>query len=133
MPCSPTSRLPIVEHESDMSAIESKTVAPREANVLLELIAGEPMSVEVLDANSDDVLEVVQAHAHDVALGPTISLRTADAAILLRFDLLIASESDAYRGVARVVEVIEQHTDLRFESSRSAVELVASTDQSIAC
>lgn len=116
-----------------MSAIESKTVAPREANVLLELIAGEPMSVEVLDANSDDVLEVVQAHAHDVALGPTISLRTADAAILLRFDLLIASESDAYRGVARVVEVIEQHTDLRFESSRSAVELVASTDQSIAC
>jgi hypothetical protein len=52
-----------------MSAIESKPVQTREANVLIELLARAPISLEVLDINSDDVLEAVQAHAQDIALG----------------------------------------------------------------
>lgn len=117
-----------------MSAIESKTVQAREANVLIELIAGLPTSLDALDVSSDDVLEAVQAHAHDIALGPTISLRMADGAILLRFDVLIQSEAAAYRHVARVMEIIDEHTDLSVAHSRSEIELVGtSSDQPIAC
>jgi hypothetical protein len=117
-----------------MSDVASNISESREVNVLLELLAKAPMSVEVLDANSDDVLEVVQQHARDIALGPTISLRTADAAILLRFDLRARSESEAYRQLAAVMELIEGHTDLTFERSRSAIELTAPAHgKSIAC
>ena len=117
-----------------MSGIDTTTPATREANVLLELIAPAPMSIGLLDANSDDVLEAVQAHARDIALGPTISLRTADAAILLRFDLLIGSEAEAYHRVGSVMEVIERHSGLRFARSRSEIELAAApTSQPIAC
>jgi hypothetical protein len=57
----------------------------------------------------------------------------ADAAVLLRFDVLIQSEADAYRHVATVMEIIEAHTNLRIEHSRSEIELVDSPSEPIAC
>lgn len=112
--------------------------AQREANVLLELQMHAAMSEELLDANSDDVIEAVQKYASDVALGATISLNLADCAILLRFDLLAANDADIYKQIAKVVAVLEKRTDLSFESSRSNVrshgdEVEPSTGDFAAC
>jgi hypothetical protein len=93
-----------------------------EANVVLRLAMEDPLSFEVLDANSDDVMEAVRAHAAEVALGPTISLDTDDCAILLRFDVEATSEAMAYRKIAAVLGAIESHTDLEFTRSASTVE-----------
>lgn len=100
-----------------------------EANVLIELCPNDPMSLEVLDANSDDVLEAVHEHASDVALGATVSLRQRDNAILLRFDVLASNEAEAYRAIATVLERIEQHTDVKIVRSRSEVEVIERPDR----
>jgi hypothetical protein len=59
--------------------------------VLLELRSENAMSEDVLDANSDAVLEAVQRYGSDIALGPTISLNLRDFAIRLRFDVMAKS------------------------------------------
>jgi hypothetical protein len=94
----------------------------REANVLIELRMSDAMSEDVLDANSDDVLEAVQKYAADIALGPTLSLNLHECAIKLRFDVVARTDAEVYKQLAKVVAVIERHTDLCFESSRSMVE-----------
>lgn len=96
--------------------------AMSEANVLLTLAMEDPMSFEVLDANSNDVLEAVEKHAAEVALGPTISLDMKECAILVRFDVTATSEAMAYRKIATVLGAIEKNTALVFTRSASAVE-----------
>lgn len=91
-------------------------------NVLLTLPLAERASFEVLDRNSDDVLEAVAKHAGDVALGPTTTLNMKDCAIRLRFDVKATSEAVVYRKIASVLAAIERHTDLDFTRSSSAVE-----------
>jgi hypothetical protein len=93
-----------------------------EANVLLELRMLEPMSEEVLDANSDDVLEAVEAGVGDIALGPALALNVQEAAIKLRFDVLARDDAQVYEQVAKVLTVIQRDTDLEFRVSRSSVE-----------
>ena len=106
------------------------TQPEREANVLLELRTENAMSEEVLDANSDALLEAVQRHAADIALGPTISLNLNDLAICLRFDALAATEAEFHRVIANVLDVIEQHTDIVIVRSRSETEI---DDELVAC
>ena len=100
----------------------SKESTNREANVLLEFRMVEPMSAEVLDANSDDVMEAVLAHAAEVALGPAIALNTQACAIKLRFDVLAKSDAEIHKQVAKVIAVIIRETDLELHVSRSSVE-----------
>jgi len=99
------------------------TQPEREANVLLELRTENAMSEEVLDANSDALLQAVQRYAADIALGPTISLNLNDLAIRLRFDALAATEAEVHRVIANVLDVIEQHTDIVIVRSRSETEI----------
>lgn len=104
----------------------------------MELRIQDPISIEVLDANSDDVLDAVEAHASDVALGPALALNPEERAIKLRFDVVAENDAAVYRQISRVVAVIEKHTDLSFVSSRSNVEshsdeLEASTGEFAAC
>jgi hypothetical protein len=104
--------------------LEHKMTRPeREANVLLELRTQNTMSEEVLDANSDALLEAVQAHGADLALGPTISLNLRDLAIRLRFDVIATTEADVHRTIADVLQIIEEHTDIVVLRSRSETEI----------
>jgi len=95
----------------------------REANVLLELRVENAMSEEVLDANSDAILEAVQDHGSDIALGPTISLNLRDLAIRLRFDVIAPTEAQVHRAIADVLQIIEEHTDIVVVRSRSETEI----------
>lgn len=95
----------------------------RETNVLLELRTQNTMSEEVLDANSDALLEAVQAHGAALALGPTISLNVRDLAIRLRFDVIASTEADVHRAIADILQIIEEHTDIVVVRSRSQTEI----------
>jgi acyl-CoA synthetase (NDP forming) len=98
--------------------------APRdeETNVLLEFRMQDPMSAEVLDRNSDDVLEAVEKHAADIALGPAIAINPNECAIKLRFDCVGRSKAQIYRQIAKVLSVLEKETDLHFLAVHSDVE-----------
>lgn len=101
---------------------KAKRVAAREANVLIEFRMAEPMSEEVLDANSDDVLEAVEGHASDIALGPAIALNMHECAIKLRFDVMAKNDADIHKQVGKVIAIIVRETDLKLQVSRSSVE-----------
>jgi hypothetical protein len=77
----------------------------------------------VLDANSDALLEAVQAYGADLALGPTISLNLRDLAIRLRFDVIAPTEADVHRAIADILQIIEEHTDIVVVRSRSEAEI----------
>jgi hypothetical protein len=100
----------------------AKSSTNREANVLIEFRMVEPMSEEVLDANSDDVLEAVEAHAADIALGPVIALNTHSCAIKLRFDVLAANDAEIHEKIGKIIAIILSETDLALQVSRSSVE-----------
>lgn len=99
------------------------TSSEREANVLLELRVEHAMSEEVLDANSDALLEALQSHGSEIALGPTISLNLRDLAIRLRFDVIAPTEAQVHRAIADVLQIIEEHTDIVVTRSRSETEI----------
>jgi hypothetical protein len=99
-----------------------KKAVDREANVLIEFRMTEPMSEEVLDANSDDVLKAVEKHADGLALGPAIALNMHTCSIKLRFDVLAKSDADIHKQVAKVIAIILRETDLELQVSRSSIE-----------
>jgi len=90
----------------------------REAHVLLEMVMSDPMSEEVLDANSDDVMDAVQNHASDLAIGPVVALNMATCSIKLRFDVLGTTDAAIHKRIAQVIAVIERETDLEMVRSR---------------
>lgn len=92
----------------------------REAHVLLEMVMADPMSEEVLDANSDDVMDALENHASDLALGPVVALNMATCSIKLRFNVLGATDAEIHKRIGKIIAVIERKTDL--EMIRSSVE-----------
>lgn len=100
-----------------------------EANVLIEFQMVDPMSEEVLDANSDDVLEAVETGASEIALGPAIALNTESCSIKLRFDVLAENDACVHQRIAEVIEIILRDTDLELHVSRSSVEASQDADE----
>jgi hypothetical protein len=105
-----------------MAKVTSSAKEVVEANVLIEFRMAEPMSEEVLDANSDDVLEAVESHAGDVALGPAIALNMHTCSIKLRFDVVARNDADIHNQVGKVIAIILRETDLELQVSRSSIE-----------
>lgn len=93
-----------------------------EANVLIEFQMVDPMSEEVLDANSDDILEAIENGAADVALGSAIAINPHSSVIKLRFDVVAESDPGIHEKIAKVISVILRDTDLQLQVSRSEVE-----------
>lgn len=90
----------------------SNTADSREANVLLEFKMVDPMSVEVLEANAEDVIEAVIDHGASIALGPALAVNPNECAIKLRFDVLASDDAAIYREISKVIEIILRETDL---------------------
>jgi prephenate dehydratase len=107
----------------------AKNPTQREANVLIEFEMVEPMSEEVLDANSDDVIEAVEVHAADIALGPVIALNMHSCSIKLRFDVLAANDAEIHKRIGKVIAIILRETDLELEVSQSSVKTHRETDE----
>jgi hypothetical protein len=92
----------------------------REANVLFEMQMADPMSEEVLDANSDDVMEALLDHAADLALGPVVALNMHTCSIKLRFQVIARTDAEIHKRLAKIIAIIERETEL--EMVRSSVE-----------
>lgn len=92
----------------------------REANVLLELRMAEPITEEVLDSYSDEVLATLEESAGDVALGPAVALNPHTSTVKLRFDVLGADNAEIHRQVSEVLTLIERDTRLVFTRSSVA-------------
>lgn len=92
----------------------------REANVLFEMQMADPMSEEVLDANSDDVMDALLNHAADLALGPVVALNMHTCSIKLRFQVIARTDAEIHKRLAKIIEVIERKAEL--EMIRSRVE-----------
>jgi hypothetical protein len=92
----------------------------REANVLFEMQMADPMSEEVLDANSDDVMEALLNHAADLALGPVVALNMHTCSIKLRFQVIARTDAEIHKRIAKIIAIIERETEL--EMVRSSVE-----------
>ena len=107
----------------------SKDSTSREANVLIEFQMLDPMSEEVLDANSEDVIEAVEAHAADIALGPVISLNLHSCSIKLRFDVLAANDAEIHKRIGKVISIILRETDLELQVSQSSVKAHQEADE----
>jgi hypothetical protein len=72
----------------------------------------DPMSVEVLEANAEDVIEAVIEHGAEIALGPALAVNPHECAIKLRFDILTSDDAAIYREISKVIEIILRETDL---------------------
>lgn len=92
----------------------------READVLFEMQMADPMSEEVLDANSDDVMEALIDHAADLALGPVVALNMHTCSIKLRFNVIAKTDAEIHKRIAKIISIIERETEL--EMVRSSVE-----------
>ncbi|HEY3436016.1 MAG TPA: hypothetical protein VGK41_10225, partial [Solirubrobacterales bacterium] len=83
----------------------------------------------VLDANSEDVIEAVEAHAADIALGPVISLNLHSCSIKLRFDVLAANDAEIHKRIGKVISIILRETDLELQVSQSSVKAHQEADE----
>jgi hypothetical protein len=92
----------------------------REVNVLFEMQMADPMSEEVLDANSDDVMDALLDHAAHLALGPVVALNMHSCSIKLRFNVVAKTDADIHKKIAKIIAIIERETEL--EMIRSSVE-----------
>jgi hypothetical protein len=84
------------------------------------------LELEPLEEAVEDVairiLESVERHAHEIALGPVVGGTIDPPAVELDFDVVAASSADAHERVAQVIGVIEHHAGTGRIRSASVVE-----------
>lgn len=97
--------------------------------MVLTLRMSGPISDEVLDASSDEVLEAVERHVADLALGPVVAVNFHERAIELRFDVVAPSYVDLPDGIKAVLGVVIGETDIPIASMGFAVEAGAEGSQ----
>jgi hypothetical protein len=78
---------------------------------------GEPMEALALR-----VLDAVERHASELALGPVVSGTTDPPSIELDFDVVAASSAEAHEHIARVIGAIERHAGVHGIRSAFVVE-----------
>ncbi len=76
---------------------------------------------EQLEDQMFEVLEAVEEHAPEVALGPVVAVNFTERFIELAFTVCHEAQSEAQRKIAEVVALIEQHTSLSFGGPDTSV------------
>jgi hypothetical protein len=85
---------------------------PNEFDVIITMVLAEPCDRETLENLSISVLEAVEQHASDTALGPVISAKFEPPTIELDFDVLAHTVSEVHQKMAVISQVVAQHTSL---------------------
>jgi len=83
-----------------------------EGNVNLRLELEHDCDRKTLEELSIEVLEAVERHAADIALGPVSGAHFDPPVIELDFTVIAASRSEVQQIAARVMQIIEQHTSI---------------------
>ena len=97
-----------------------------EHDVILRLEFAEGCVRSALEERAIAVLEVLEQHASHIALGPVVSGHFDPPVIELDFNVLATSQTELFRRIAEIIEVVEQCTPLRrvVGASMSERELV---------
>lgn len=78
---------------------------------MLDVRLGGPLSEAEVDAHSESVLEAIERHAADIALGPVLTLDFDQPAVNVRFIVEAASYAELHERVSQVVAVVEREAN----------------------
>jgi len=81
----------------------------REYETIVTLTATEPMDRKQLEEHMFEVLEVVEEHASDFALGPVVAGNFAEHQIELAYTVMANEQSEAHARSDEVIEKIGRH------------------------
>jgi hypothetical protein len=85
---------------------------PNAFDVIITMTIANACDRDTLEDLAIIVLEAVQEHADEVALGPVVSAKFDPRSIELDFDVMAHSVSEVHQKMALVSEVVEKHTPL---------------------
>jgi hypothetical protein len=94
--------------------------ATNEFDVIVTLQSPAVLAPDVLEDHMFQVLEAVEKHAGDLALGAVTSANFKDSSIELAYTVMADSLSEAKAVDSKIMAVVEQHTDLNFSGSDSS-------------
>lgn len=99
-----------------------------EYEIVLQLLAPKNVDDGTLEEQMLAILSVVEDHAKDVALGPVVAVDLSKRLIDLGFCVAAESLEEANNGVAQVLRVIEEHTEVSFTPTSASSNIVTSPD-----
>jgi hypothetical protein len=82
-----------------------------ELDIIITLNPRIDMNDALLEDKMNEVLEIVENRASDIALGPAVAIDFDEKSIELAFTVQADAPSGAHAVVAKVMEIVEQHTD----------------------
>lgn len=105
----------------------------RESEIILHLsAANDQIADETLEEHMFEVLQAVEDHASDIALGAVTAVDFDNHAIELAFSLCHDTQSEAQRKIADVLSVVEQNTPIKFGAADTHVRAQDRADESLA-
>jgi hypothetical protein len=97
-------------------------VAEFEMNVDLDLREPAHVDEDTLDRHAEELADVLEENAADLALGLVITLGVQDCTIGLCFDLLGDEDAEIYEKLAEVIQIIERETKLGLRVAKVEIE-----------
>jgi hypothetical protein len=88
-----------------------------EYDVVLQLIAPSIVDRDDLERNMLDVLQVVETHGKDIALGPVVALDFAGRLIDLGFSVEADTPGRAQSMASDLLQIIETESDVQFSET----------------
>jgi hypothetical protein len=102
-------------------ATEAATDRHGEANVEFNLRLRGPLANTAIDAYSDDVLDALEKHAADLALGPAALVDFDEPSISLEFFVLADTPAEVHQKLAAIAAILEREVDLPLSSTHTTV------------
>jgi hypothetical protein len=96
-----------------------------EYDIVLQLCAPPTVDRDLLESHMYEVLDVVEKHASDTALGPVVAVNFEGRQIDLGFNVEASSLEAAQSRVNDVLRVIEMHSEVAFTPTATSASLVA--------
>lgn len=90
-----------------------------EYDIVLQLMAPENVSDDDLESSMLAVLEAVERHAADIALGPVVAADLDRRLIDLGFNVEAVSPGESQGKVGQVLQIIEAHTQVQFSATNA--------------
>lgn len=94
----------------------------------VRLTAPAGRSPDDLERDMFDVLAAVERHADDAVVGPAVALNFATSTIDLAFTVFAETLSQVHTAVGRVLQAIEQHTEVMFSETDTHARRPAAGD-----
>jgi hypothetical protein len=103
------------------TVVEVEMTANNEIDIVVVLQSPVARTADDLEHHMFQVLEAVEKHAGDLALGVVVSCNLEDSSIELAYSVMADTLSEAKAIDSKIMAVVEQHTDLSFSGADSSL------------